>query len=57
VRRPSGEEFNVGTGFSDTEREAIWNHQDMYLNEWCIVIGQEVSTHGAIRFPVFDRWD
>jgi DNA ligase-1 len=33
LRLPDGTEFSCGTGFSDVERELIWNNRDTYLGK------------------------
>lgn len=51
-----GTVFAVGTGFSDAERQEIWDDQDEFLGRWAEVKcqgGQKVAT---IRHPAFMRW-
>jgi ATP-dependent DNA ligase len=48
--------FFVGTGFDDSTRQVIWDNTDFYLGMDVYVLGQELTSGGAIRFPVFDGW-
>lgn len=51
-----GTEFSVGTGFSDKQRQEIWDDQDKFIGRWAEVKcqgGQKVAT---IRHPSFKRW-
>lgn len=46
----------VGTGFSDQEREEIWGNQDAYTNRIAEVKFFEVTPDRSLRFPSFLRW-
>lgn len=51
-----GVEVRVGGGFSDQERDEIWDNQDKYLHETAEVYGQERTAAGSIRHPQFKKW-
>ncbi len=47
----------VGGGFSDDEREEIWNNRSFYRGMFCTVEYQPPLTEdGALRFGVFKMW-
>ena len=52
-----GNEVGVGSGFTDFDREFIWNNQDQYLGKICEVQYFEESKNKdggvSLRFPVF----
>ena len=52
-----GSTVGVGTGFSDFDREYIWNNQHLYLNRIVEVSYFEISKNKdgkeSLRFPVF----
>lgn len=43
----------VGSGFSDIQREQVWNNQDNFLGRIIEVRYQEVTPDGSLRFPTF----
>lgn len=43
----------VGSGFSDAEREQVWNDQDNFMGRIIEVRYQEVTPDGSLRFPTF----
>lgn len=47
---------NVGSGFSDKQREEIWNNQQNYRMKMCEVRYQEETEDGSLRFPTFRTW-
>ena len=47
-----GAEVDVGTGFTDAEREAWWNRADWY-GVRIVIKYQELSRYGVPRFPIF----
>ena len=49
-------EVHVGGGFSDLERDEIWNNKDKYLGERAEIKGQEKTLAGSIRHPQFKQW-
>lgn len=53
----SGPELmHVGGGFTDSQRNDIWQNQDEYLNRLCEITGKKVFASGAFRHPNFKRW-
>ena len=54
VETPDKKIFNVGSGFSDEEREFIWkNPAERYNNILLKVKYQDLSEYGIPRFPIF----
>lgn len=53
---PEGKEFNMGVGFSDKERDEIWdfatNNHGLFLE----ITYQELTIDGVPRFARFKRW-
>ena len=45
----------VGSGFEDSERDAIWSKQDVFLGRIVEVKFQQKTPDGKLRFPVFLR--
>jgi len=43
----------VGSGFSDDEREQVWNNQASFIGRIIEVRYQEVTPDGSLRFPTF----
>ena len=43
----------VGSGFSDEQREQVWNDQDIFIGRIIEVRYQEVTPDGSLRFPTF----
>lgn len=56
VVRLDGVTFNIGTGFSDAERAAIWNDQAGYLGRLVKFKYFPVGVKEAPRHPVFLGW-
>lgn len=56
VRLPSGTIVSVGGGFSDTERELIWQSQSQYLGRTAELKGNAEFESGSVRHPNFVRW-
>lgn len=48
--------FNVGTGFTDAERETIWRYRDSYLGRLAKVKYFAVGMKDLPRHPVFLGW-
>ena len=46
----------VGSGFSDTERQKIWENQTKYLNQPVEIIYLGVTSKFVLRHPVFSRF-
>ncbi len=51
-----GVRVSVGGGFDDSEREAIWNNQELMLGRMFEVEGYAEFESGSIRHPQFVRW-
>ncbi len=54
--RYEGVEFNVGTGFTDEDRAAIWADQPAYLGRLAKFKFFSVGVKVAPRHPVFLGW-
>lgn len=54
-----GNSVGVGSGFTDYDREFIWNNQDQYLEKICEVQYFEVSKDKngveSLRFPIYNH--
>lgn len=53
-------ESDVGSGFTDAQREEIWNNQDKWLGATVVIKYQEVSKSknkevASLRFPTFEH--
>lgn len=44
----------TGSGFTDQQRDEVWQNQDHYANETLEVSGEAFQE--GIRFPIFQRW-
>lgn len=55
-RSDDGVEFNIGTGFSDSERAAIWANRDQFLGQLAKYKFFPVGVKEAPRHPVFLSW-
>ena len=55
-RTAEGVEFSIGTGFTDSERGAIWNARDNYLGKLAKFKYFPVGIKEAPRHPVFLGW-
>jgi len=55
-RTDEGVEFNVGTGFNDSERAAIWADRDQFLGRLAKYKFFPVGVKEAPRHPVFLGW-
>jgi DNA ligase 1 len=47
---------DVGSGFTDEDREVIWKDPSCAVGRTAEVKFQELTPDGAMRFPVFMRW-
>jgi DNA ligase-1 len=57
VRNAEGEEFDVGTGFSDAQRAYYWAAQSLYLGKTLTYKSfKAAGVKDAPRFPVFKSW-
>jgi len=48
-------DVNIGGGYSDEEREEFWKIKDKMIGRVIEVKGQEKTSDGSLRFPVFIR--
>jgi len=55
-RTGEGVEFNIGTGFTDSERERIWLNRDQFLGRLAKFKFFPVGVKEAPRHPVFLGW-
>ena len=55
IHGSDGWECEVGTGFSDFEREKLWNEQEVWIGQFIEVKFQETTQNGVPRFPVYLR--
>ena len=55
-RTPAGIVFNIGTGWTDSERAAIWSNQDCYLGRLAKYKFFPIGQKEAPRHPVFLGW-
>ena len=55
-RTAEGVEFNVGTGFDDSERAAIWANRDQFIGRLAKFKFFPVGVKEAPRHPVFLGW-
>jgi DNA ligase-1 len=53
---PSGVEFNIGTGFTDDERAAIWKDRDSFIGRLAKFKSFPIGSKDAPRHPVFLGW-
>lgn len=56
VIQENGMRCDVGSGFDDNEREAIWKDPSIILNRLVEIKFQEMTPDGVFRFPVFTRF-
>lgn len=56
LKQEDGQECECGSGFSDEDRDYIWNNKKEFLGRTVEVKYQEKTNHGILRFPVFMRF-
>jgi ATP-dependent DNA ligase len=56
VRQENGKSCDVGSGFTDSDRESIFHNSSSVLGRTCEVKYQELTPDGIMRFPIFIRW-
>lgn len=56
IVQENGEVCECGTGWTDDDRETMWNNKDLYIGGLIEVKYQELTKDGIMRFPVFMRW-
>ena len=47
---------SIGSGFSDSERQIIWDYQGKYLNRIAEIKYKNITEKGSLRQPRFKRW-
>jgi DNA ligase-1 len=52
----NGLECDVGSGFTDDDRNKIWNEKTLAVGRIAEIKYQDLSTDGVMRFPVILRW-
>lgn len=56
ILQGDGFTFNVGTGFDDSDRAAIWNNRDDFIGKFAKVKYFAIGMKDAPRHPVFLGW-
>lgn len=56
VKNSAGVEFEIGTGFTANDRQAIWNNQGKYLGQTLTYKHFEHGAKDKPRHPVFKGW-
>lgn len=56
LKQEDGKECECGSGFSDEDRDYIYQNQAEFLGRIVEVKYQEKTNHGILRFPVFIRY-
>jgi len=49
-------QVGIGSGLSDEQRKAIWDHPEAYIGRTVEVRYQEITPDGSLRFPTFVCW-
>lgn len=52
----NGEKCDVGTGFSDEDRDWMWANKDNVIGRIAEIKYQEMTNDNIMRFPIFLRW-
>jgi DNA ligase-1 len=56
LKQENGLTCECGSGFSDEDRDYIWNNQSQFLGRTAEIKYQELTNHNIMRFPIFMRW-
>jgi DNA ligase-1 len=56
VLQPNGEHCDVGSGFTDKDRQEMWDNPDSVRNRIIECAFQEYTPDNKMRFPVFKRF-
>lgn len=56
LKQENGLSCECGSGFSDEDRDYIWNNQSEFIGRIIEVKYQEKTNHDIMRFPVFMRY-
>ena len=51
-----GKHCDVGSGFTDEERDYIWQNKEKIVDRIAEIKYQELTPDGIMRFPIFLRW-
>jgi DNA ligase-1 len=51
-----GVKVNVGSGYSDEERQSFWNDREFLIGKTIEINYQEKTKDGSLRFPIFGRF-
>lgn len=52
----NGVACRCGSGFTDSDREYMWNNKAEFIGKIAEIKYQELTEDGVMRFPVFLRW-
>lgn len=52
----NGQPCDVGSGFTDEDRDLIWQDNSLAIGRIAEIKYQELTPDGVMRFPVFLRW-
>ena len=56
VLQDNGKVCDVGSGFSDEDRQWIWDNKDQVISRMAELTYQEMTPDQIMRFPIFKRW-
>lgn len=56
VLQENGLYCECGSGFSDADRDYMWENQEEFLGKKAEIKYQELTNHDIMRFPIFVRW-
>lgn len=56
VTQENGNSCECGTGFSDEDRQYMWDNQDEFVGQTVEIKYQELTNDNIMRFPVFMRF-
>lgn len=54
VRLENGIMTDIGSGFTDSERQEYWQHKDKLIGKWIVVKYTELTPDNNLRFPIFE---
>ena len=56
LTQENGEHCECGSGFSDEDREYMWENRNKVIGRIAEIKYQELTNDGIMRFPIFLRW-
>lgn len=56
LHQDDGKECDVGSGFTDEDRDYVWKNKDKILGRLVEIKYQELTDDGIMRFPIFLRY-